>query len=407
MRARKGKRSLFSAHVLFFVVTLLLLLVSTSALGAGGNAAPERQISVAPEYTGVIIASGEDISVDVIVVNGGRRDENVKLEVTSVPQGWKAWVKTYSFGITGVHVASDKTKNLTLRVEPDDNAAVGEYRIGLKAQTEDGVLSSSGQLRVTVEQKKEAEKKAGGVNILTSYPVLRGPTDGKFEFSLEVENKLDKDSIFNVTAQGPDKWDVNFKPAYEDKLISSLRLKAGQSQTVAVEVKPFRYADPGQYPITVKVSSPEAKGEALLNVVLTGTYKLDAGTATGLLSLEAMRGKGATVSFYVKNTGSAALTNVQFLSFKPENWTVTFSPEKIESLEPDALKQVEVAITPAEQSLVGDYSVGISAESGKASKTLEFRVTVKASTAWGWIGIGIIVLVMAGLVTLFIRLGRR
>jgi uncharacterized membrane protein len=174
-----------------------------------------------------------------------------------------------------------------------------------------------------------------------------------------------------------------------------------------VEVKPFRYADPGQYPITVKVSSPEAKGEALLNVVLTGTYKLDAGTATGLLSLEAMRGKGATVSFYVKNTGSAALTNVQFLSFKPENWTVTFSPEKIESLEPDALKQVEVAITPAEQSLVGDYSVGISAESGKASKTLEFRVTVKASTAWGWIGIGIIVLVMAGLVTLFIRLGRR
>jgi uncharacterized membrane protein len=30
-----------------------------------------------------------------------------------------------------------------------------------------------------------------------------------------------------------------------------------------------------------------------------------------------------------------------------------------------------------------------------------------ASTAWGWIGIGIIALVMVGLVVLFIRLGRR
>jgi len=35
------------------------------------------------------------------------------------------------------------------------------------------------------------------------------------------------------------------------------------------------------------------------------------------------------------------------------------------------------------------------------------RVTVRASTAWGWIGIGIIVLVIVGLVVLFVGLGRR
>ncbi|MBW1788936.1 MAG: hypothetical protein JRK53_20365, partial [Deltaproteobacteria bacterium] len=314
--------------------------------------------------------------------------------------------KTYSFGITGVHVASDKSKSLTLRVEPADDAEVGQYRIGIKAVTEDGALSSAGQVTITLE-KKETEKKVGGVNIVTSYPVLRGPTDGKFEFSLEVANKLDKDSVFNLTSQGPENWDINFKPAYEDKLISSVRLKAGQSQTVAVEVKPFPWADPGQYPVLVKVSSPDAKGEALLNVVLTGTYRMEIGTATGLLSLEAMRGNDANISFFVKNTGSASLTNVQFLSFKPENWTVTFNPEKLDTLGVDELKQVEVIITPSEKALVGDYSVGISAEAGKASKTLEFRTTVKAATAWGWIGIGIIILVMAGLVALFIRLGRR
>jgi uncharacterized membrane protein len=51
--------------------------------------------------------------------------------------------------------------------------------------------------------------------------------------------------------------------------------------------------------------------------------------------------------------------------------------------------------------------VAVGVEGEKVSKNLEFRVTVKASTAWGWIGIAIIVLVVLGLVTLFVRMGRR
>jgi uncharacterized membrane protein len=113
------------------------------------------------------------------------------------------------------------------------------------------------------------------------------------------------------------------------------------------------------------------------------------------------------MSIYVKNSGSAANHNVNFVSIKPENWKVEFEPEKIEAINPDELKQVEVTITPAEEALVGDYSVGISVDGEKAQKTMEMRVTVKASTAWGWIGIGIIVLVILGLGGLFTWFGRR
>ena len=224
---------------------------------------------------------------------------------------------------------------------------------------------------------------------------------------MEVENRLDKDTLFNLISKGPENWEINFKPAYEQKFISSLRLKADQSQTMAVEVKPYPFAKPGTYPISVKISSADAEGEAVLKVVLTGTYNLEAGTATGLLSLNALRGNKANLSIYVQNTGSAPLNNLQFISFKPENWEVEFNPEKIDTLAPEQLKQVEVSITPTDQALVGDYSVGLRAEGGRVSKTIELRVTVNASSAWGWIGIGIIVFVMAGLVFLFIRLGRR
>jgi uncharacterized membrane protein len=368
---------------------------------------PERAISVSPEYTSVIISEEEEnVSLDLIVTNGGKQSEDILLSLTSIPKGWDAQVKTYSFGVTGVHVKSDTSKNLTLKLVRDKEAGPGKYKFHIQAQTEDGKLSSKSQISVTVEEQK-SHKKTEGVKITTSYPVLRGPTDAKFEFSVEVDNKLDKDTIFSLTSQGPKNWEINFKPAYEDKFISSLRLKGDQSQTMAVAVKPHPMAKPGEYPILIKVNSPEAKGEATLTVVLTGTYKLNAGTANGLLSMNTVRGKEGSLSFYVQNNGSATLDNISFLSFKPENWKVAFNPERIDSLAPEELKQVEVSITPTDQALVGDYSVGLTADAGKVSKAIELRVTVRASTAWSWIGIGIIVLVMGGLVALFIRLGRR
>ncbi|MBU0733805.1 MAG: hypothetical protein KKG10_06600 [Proteobacteria bacterium] len=411
MRMRlKWNDSLLIALRVSIVSVFVLACFSPSAFGQKEKKdLPPRAISVSPEYTGVVVPQGDAVSIDLIVSNNGRKDENIDLAVTSIPKGWKARLKTYDFGVTGVHLKSDTKKNLTLRAEPPRDVATGNYTFDIQGQTEDRKLTSTGRVIIKVEEKK-AEKKQEGVNIVTSYPVLTGPTDAKFEFSLEVENKTDADSIFNVSAQGPENWNINFKPAYEDKFISSLRLKAGQSQTLAVEVKPNPWSKPGQYAMLVKVNSPKAEGQVALTVILTGTYKLDAGTANGLLSLSAVRGEKSILSFFVKNGGSAPLDNVRFLSFQPENWKVKFTPEAMDVVAPQEVKQVEVSITPPAQALVGDYSVGLRTESGnppKVDKTIELRVSVTASAAWGWIGIGLIVFVMGGLVFVFTRLGRR
>jgi len=285
--------------------------------------------------------------------------------------------------------------------------APGQYGFRVEAETPDGKFRMGQDIVVKIKAKEKGPVKAKGVKITTSYPVLQGPSDAKFEFSLEVVSKLDKDAIFDLFAQGPEGWVFNFKPAYESKYISSIRMKANQTTTVAVEVKPAALAKAAKYPFNIRVSSGDAKAEAQLTVILTGTYQLEVGTPTGLLSLDAGQGKPANMSFYVKNTGSAVNNNIKFMSFKPENWKVAFNPEKIAAIQPGELKQVEVTITPYEEALVGDYSVNVRVKGEKASKAMEFRVTVKASSAWGWIGIGIILLVIAGLTVLFRLLGRR
>ena len=372
------------------------------------NAAkPERLILMAPEYPGVISVQGKEVGMDLTFINKGRSDETVDVKVAQTPEGWKTRIKTYRYAVTGVHVPANDKKSLTFEAVPDKELPPGEYAFVVEAQTRDGRFKMSQQINVTLAREQEGSEKDQGVRLTTSYPVIRGPSDAAFEFSVEVDSRLDKEAIFDLFAQGPKGWDINFKPAYETKFISSIRLKANQSQTIAVEVKPALNSPAGEYPISLRVSAGDAKTEANLTVILTGTYGLDAGTPSGLLSLEARQGLPANVSFFVKNTGSAVNHDIKFMTFKPENWKVEFKPERIDRIEPNGLQQVEMIITPYEEALVGDYSVGVKVEGEKAAKMLEFRTSVKASGAWGWIGIGIIVAVIAGLFGLFRTLGRR
>ncbi len=397
----------FGSFALCLIMVHLLLPGTAPAQKSEPPPRHERLLVMAAEFPGVVVAPGREVSMDLTFYNKGRTDETVDLRITRAPEGWQSRLKTYRFTVRSLHVPAEDKRSLTFEAVPGKGQAPGDYEFVIEAATRDGRFRLSETLKVTLAREQEAAVKDEGVRLTTSYPVIRGPSNAAFEFSVEVESRLDKEAIFDLFAQGPAGWEINFKPAYETKYISSLRLKANQSQSIAVEVKPGPGAAAGEFPITVRVAAGDAKGEAALTVMLTGTYELEVGTPSGLLSLEAQQGQPANVSFYVKNSGTAPNANIRFMSFKPENWKVEFKPERIDLVEPGALKQVEMIVTPAEEALIGDYSVAVRVEGEKVSKTLEFRVSVKASSAWGWIGIGLIVAVIAGLLGLFRAFGRR
>lgn len=389
------------------------LALVASTLAAPGHAAeprdrpdrPERDIALSTEYSEVVVAVGETVRMDLTVENRGRRNENVLLRLPSVPKGWKVTIKGGPFSVTGVPVSPDKPRVLGFTAEPDKSTRPGTYTVEVQGATADGALAVTQRLLVTLEERRGGA--AAELAISTSYPVLRGPTDSSFEFSLELNNKADGDRIVSVGAEAPKGWDVTIKPGYESKQITSLKVRPGASERVTLELKPPREAQAGEYPVVFRASTERSQAESRLRVVLTGIYKLDAATPTGRLSLDAVAGKPATTTLLVRNSGSAINRGVKLSSFAPENWKVEFSPEAIAALEPGALGQVDVKITPAAQVLVGDYSVSLTADGEKASKSVEMRVTVSAAAMWGWIGVGLIVAVIGGLGGLFAWLGRR
>ena len=397
------------AYLVVLTVVGLTLYPLPGFAQATAEEKPARQVTMAVEYPGIELPIGKDVAMDILFSNQGKRGEDIEVWLESAPEGWATEIKTYKFTVTGVHVAAGKDKSLNFKAEPPEDVTIGSYEFVVKARTRDGVFTMEQAIDVTLteKEKEEAPKESKDIQLNTAYPELRGANDAKFEFSIEVKSDLDEDTVFDLAADAPKGWEVNFKPGYESKYITSLQIKANQSKNVSMEVKPPYNAQAGEFPIKMRVTAGNATAEIELKVVLTGTYKLEAGTPDGLLSLDAGPGKAANMSVYIKNTGSAPNHGLKFMSFKPENWKVEFNPEQIDVLESGDLKQVEVKITPADKALVGDYSVAMEIQGEKASKTLEFRTTVKASAAWAWIGIAIIVVVVGGLTALFRKLGRR
>ena len=403
----------------FFAISVLGLLLVGLTAGVAAEAEkpvqkPDREIVVAFEYPGKVIEESDRVSLELIIKNNGRKDETVFLTVESKPANWDAKIEKYGDVITGVFVPSGEQKTLTFSAneqDEDKKLTPGEYQFEIKAATADGQLTTTAIAKITVAKEKgkegEGKEETKAVRLTTSYPILRGSPDSDFEFSVEIHNETDKDDMFNLRAEKPKGWDVSFKPAYENKYIASLQIKSNLSQSVDVQVKPPPKAEIGEHAVKVFAQSSKGEAEIELKVILTGTHQIQCGTVGGILSLTASKGKKANISMYVTNKGSAPQRGISFTSFKPENWKVEFDPEEIEAIEPGDFKQVEVTITPANEALVGDYSVAVSAQGDQASDDIEFRIQVKAASTWGWIGVGIIIVVIVGLSVTFKRLGRR
>ena len=169
-----------------------------------------------------------------------------------------------------------------------------------------------------------------------------------------------------------------------------------------------KYPEKGDYVLTLEVSSGNLKASFDFKAVVTARYEFAMLTATGRLNTEAKAGEDTHFSILLVNSGSSAIENITFSSTKPEGWSITFTPDKVESLEAGLTKEVDVVISSPRKTIAGDYEVKLYAESKEFSPdSLKLRVTVLAPPIWAWIGVAILLVVIAGVGVVFWRLGRR
>ena len=270
-------------------------------------------------------------------------------------------------------------------------------------------LSSPNQEEPQIEEKLE---------VIAKYPVLTGKSGDEFQFALELLWHSDEFREFDIAASGPPNWNISFLGGLgaQEEMTDRIGLKPLEpgktypTETMYVKLTPLRgkTPDPGEYMVTFELSSGDIHETVELKAVVTALYQFIFYPSTGLLNTEATAGEDNYLSVWVENTGTATLDNIRLSSGAPEGWSITFNPSEVKSLEPGLAQEVNVVIKPPRKTIAGDYAITLLADSEIFSPdSLRMRITVLTPTIWGWVGILIVLAVIAGLGVIFRRLGRR
>jgi len=253
------------------------------------------------------------------------------------------------------------------------------------------------------------------IEIKATYPAVEDIAGASFEFDIDLNYKGElggEASRFELVLTTPQGWSAYITEQYKDNKIREVMLEpgfaAGKKLKLTVTSPFWPLPEPGEYKITLEAISSEIQGATELTAVITAKYIMALAPAGELYNTTIKAGKDNYFSIDVANLGTAAIDNIKFSSVKPKGWTIKFSPDKIESLPAIDYQTVDVNIKPPTETIAGDYEITIQVSGEQISREeIKIRVTVETPTIWGWVGVGIIVLVVAGLAYVFMRFSRR
>lgn len=377
------------------LMSLLGVLVLLLSLCVPATAA-QTELELSTTYPGMTAKAGDSLSYTITLSNHGTEGVIADLNIVSLPEGWSGYYTGNSTGISQVYVKAGADAAVSFQLTIPEEAEDNVYTVVLGANESTLVLN----LDVTAQE-------LGSSALSTQYAEQEGASGTAFTFSTTIQNNTPNEQSYSFTANAPTGWSVTFFPSGESTQVAAITVPARSSQTMDVVVTPSADVEADTFTIPVSAISATETLETELSVTIKGTYLLTLSTPSGRLSFEAVANKQSAVTLQVSNQGNVDLQNVNLTSSAPTGWTVEFSESTIEVLEAGATREITAYLTPSEDAMSGDYAMSVSAKNTVTSDSEDFRVTVKTETVWGVVGIGLLLVAVAGLWLVFQKFGRR
>lgn len=394
---------------------ICLLIVSLLAVSPAGavlaQEEPQYALTLTPTdgvYSTIMIAGREkDIRVDL--ENIGDEAVTKLAAMAEVPDGWAIKFDPPRIATLAVY----DSERIYASVTPPEGTGAGDYFVKLWVEGEQASTEKV-EIRVTVREPEREEI----IEVRSVHPTVEAVAGNDFVFEIEfkyvAQNILGEPRPFDLVPTAPQGWEVYFTPQFEkDKHISAIDLKPGSvafsDKTRMVAQAPiWPLPEPGEYKITLEVVSEDLKDTIELKAIITAAYSLLLAPAGERYDTKAKAGRDNYFSIKVGNLGTAPIDKITFSPDNPEGWSVSFNPDKVDSLEPLTTQTVEINIKPPPETIAGDYMISVRASGvQKTSERINIRVTVETPTVWGWVGVVIIAIVVMGLVVIFMRFSRR
>ena len=407
-QGKKVFRNLMVCALLLMLATSLGVSAETTSANpattttvATVSGAPET-FEISTPYSGLTVKAGDNLNFSVSLANAYKTSKDAQLSVTAIPDKWTGYFSAKNTKITAAHIPAlttdaSVTFNLTVPLDAPD----GQYTVTLQADCGGGV-SDTTDLVLNVNSEE-----VGSSSFKADYPSQEGDATTAFSFNATLINNMLSQQTYSFTSNAPAGWKVAVKPGTDTTQIASIAVEPRATQALSAQVTPPEDVAAGKYDITVTATSATESLPIDLKVTITGNYKIKLDTPSGLLSYDAYAKKETPIVLQITNTGNADLTNVSLSSSMPDGWTARFDPSTVDLLQSGASVQATVYVTPGSDVIAGDYTFSLSARTSQASSSQDFRVTIKTPTTWGYVGIGIIAVLVIGLILVFRRFGRR
>lgn len=354
-----------------------------------------QNVTLYTPYTKISVPPGQSIDYSIDVINNGKTVKNADIAVTGLPKDWTYELKSGGWSVSQIAVLPGEKKNLSLQVQVPLKINKGAYRFQVLAR---GLTQLPLSVIVSEQGTFKTEFSTGQAN-------MEGAANSTFTYTATLRNRTADNQVYALRANTPQGWNVVFKANY--KQVSSVSVEANRTQDITIEVDPPDQLKAGNYKIPVVAASESTSAGLELEAGITGSYALELTTPQGLLSTDITAGDSKRVELVVRNTGSAALKNIDMQFAAPSKWDVTFDPKKVEQLGPGESAKVFATIKADRKAIAGDYVTNLEAKTPEVSSRASFRISVETSMLWGWVGILIILVALGSVYRLFRKYGRR
>jgi uncharacterized membrane protein len=119
-------------------------------------------------------------------------------------------------------------------------------------------------------------------------------------------------------------------------------------------------------------------------------------------------GEQGTFLLEARNNSTEVINGIVFSAAAPDEWTITFKPQQIDSLSPGNFETVSIVISPPEKTPADTYQVPIRADAGDIHQVITSTVVVETPKGFWWLIGGIVTaVVVAGFIFVYFRFGRR
>lgn len=352
---------------------------------------------VTAPYPAVSVAPGTTAQFDLNVT----ADDPVRVDLTieDVPEGWSTTLRGGGREVSSVFADPTEPPELVLDVSVPEEATAGTTTITVVGR--DGADTARLPLDVTV-----VAADGGEVALTTDVPARRGTAEDTFEFSLELQNDTPQQLTFELQAVGPRGWTVSVEPSGEADA-TSVTVDARGSQTLTLTATPPPQVSEGAFALRADAVAGEQAAGIDLVAEVTGRVEMELTTPDARLNTTATAGAARELDVVVNNLGTAPLVGLGLSGSGPSEWEITFEPATVENVAPGDSAPVTAIITPSANAVAGDYVVTLQATGEGIDQSVDIRVTVETPPIWGIVGVGLIVLTLAGMVWIFRRYGRR